>query len=35
MSSGRRVPHGQVDGALTYGEYDLGHFCALVVRLRN
>jgi hypothetical protein len=25
----------QVDGALTYGEYDLGHFCALVVRLRN
>lgn len=22
----------QVDGALTYGEYDLGHFCALVER---
>ena len=28
-----RVPR-QVDSALTYGEYDLGHFCALVVRLR-
>ena len=22
----------QVDGALTYGEYDLGHFCALIER---
>ena len=21
-----------MDGALTYGEYDLGHFCALIER---
>ena len=28
----RKVSLPQVDGALTYGEYELGHFCALIER---